>query len=314
MAANVEHREQAAVVLVDLAGGRELAVVQDLLAAMATPTVLIGAEDLDGGPLGWDADPGLLDIAERRVRPAVVWLRHASAAALVARTSRGPLDAAVWAGFLAQVAAAAGTALPGRAALVADPLADAGRLGLTVPRTVVTTDAAAGARALRAPRVIVKTPDFRLHEPDRDRWAACLPVVLDRDSVPAGRAARPLTVQEYVPHERELRVYHLDGGVCAFEVVTPDPATPWTDPARVTVTRVECPAAVAAAVRRLAAAWRLLYAAFDLLVTGTGETVLLEVNPDGDWLWYERKACWHGVSLLAAVMIRQLYLAATSEA
>jgi hypothetical protein len=61
-------------------------------------------------------------------------------------------------------------------------------------------------------------------------------------------------------------------------------------------------------VRTLCAAWGLRYGAFDLLVTSTGEIVFLEANPDGDWLWFEHKAGWHGVSFLAAVMVRELFL------
>jgi hypothetical protein len=57
----------------------------------------------------------------------------------------------------------------------------------------------------------------------------------------------------------------------------------------------------------LCAAWQLSYAAFDLLVTAAGQIVFLEANCDGDWLFYERKARWHGVSFMAAVMVRDLF-------
>ena len=79
-----------------------------------------------------------------------------------------------------------------------------------------------------------------------------------------------------------------------------------------TVTRVECPPAVAATVRALATSWGLRYAAFDLLVTPAGEVVLLEANPDGDWLFYQHRAGWAGMSFLAAVMVRELFVQATS--
>ena len=119
-------------------------------------------------------------------------------------------------------------------------------------------------------------------------------------------------MQEYVVHARELRVYYLDGGVCAFDVRKRDPASFWTDPASVTVTRVDCPEDAASAVRALCAAWNLVYGAFDLLVTPTGELVFLEANPDGGWLWFESRARWHGVSFMAAVMLRELFVRGTS--
>ncbi|WP_327303167.1 hypothetical protein OG730_05765 [Streptomyces sp. NBC_01298] len=271
-----------------------------------------------------DVDTGLLDVAGRRVRPAVVWVRHGSACALMAQArpagSMTPLRAESWSGFLRQVAATADTALPGGAVVGPGQLAQARRLGVRTPRTVVTNDVPTGAGAVGAPTLVVKTPDFRLFEPDRSAWKTCLPRVAGREAVerdpgptvPGGAGERPVVVQEYVPHTRELRVYQLDGGICAFEVQKPDPSSPMTDPDSVTVTRVDCPHPAAEAVRTLCAAWNLRYGAFDLLVSDTGDVVFLEANPDGDWLWFERKARWHGVSFMAAVMVRELFVRSTS--
>lgn len=310
-------------VLVNCAGGPELEIVHNALTGpLGTPTVLVRPGELGSTPMALDVDSGLLDIAGRRVRPAVVWVRHASACALLAQArpagSVTPLQAESWSGFLRQVASTASAALPGAVpgGTVVGPgqLALARGLGVRTPRTVITTDVAAAAREVESPTLLVKTPDFRLFEPDRANWARCRPVVVGREAaagVPAGDG-RPVVVQEYVAHARELRVYHLDGGICAFEVRKPDPSSPVTDPDSVTVTRVECPPRAADAVRTLCAAWDLRYGAFDLLVPETGEPVFLEANPDGDWLWFERKARWHGVSFMAAVMVRELFVRSTS--
>ncbi|MFI5760930.1 MULTISPECIES: hypothetical protein [unclassified Streptomyces] len=273
--------------------------------------------------LALDVDTGLLDVSGRRVRPAVVWVRHGSACALMAQArpagSVNPLRAESWSGFLRQVAATADAALPGGTLVGPGQLVEARRLGVRTPRTVVTNDVPAGAREVGAPVLVVKTPDFRLFEPDRHTWKDCLPSVVgpeaaERDPGPAPGVAgeRPVVVQEYVAHVRELRVYHLDGGICAFEVGKPGPSSPMTDPDSVTVTRVDCPRPAAEAVRTLCTAWNLRYGAFDLLVSDTGEAVFLEANPDGDWLWFERKARWHGVSFMAAVMVRELFVRSTS--
>ncbi|MBT2478887.1 hypothetical protein J7E94_11655 [Streptomyces sp. ISL-94] len=312
-------------VLVNCAGGRELEVVRDALTGpLETPTLLIRQDEIPSTPMALDVDTGLLDVAGQRVRPAVVWVRHGSACALLAQArpagSVTPLQAESWSGFLRQVAAAAAAALPGGTVVGPGQLVDARRLGVRTPRTVVTNDVPAGAREVGAPVLVVKTPDFRLFEPQPLNWPACLPAVVGREEVaqsaagagggPAG--GRPVVVQEYVAHSRELRVYHLDGGICAFEVRKPDPSSPLTDPDSVTVTRVDCPGPAAEAVRTLCAAWDLRYGAFDLLVSDTGEPVFLEANPDGDWLWFERKAGWHGVSFMAAVMVRELFVRSTS--
>ena len=67
------------------------------------------------------------------------------------------------------------------------------------------------------------------------KWAGCLPQLVDEATAPAGPAVRtdrggaprPVVVQEYVAHDRELRVYYLNGGICAFQVTTPDPSAFW---------------------------------------------------------------------------------------
>ncbi|HEX6499680.1 MAG TPA: hypothetical protein VF054_11705 [Micromonosporaceae bacterium] len=294
-------------------------VVHDLLTdSLNTPTVLVERTDLVTIPMSFDPGTGLLDVDGRRVRPVVVWTRHASACAMMAQARPGdgtrPLDAVSWSRFLTQVAAAATGALPGRTPVGAGQLVDAGQLGVAVPRTVVTTDVDAGVRYLAVPQAVVKTQDFRLFEPDRRNWSTYLPEIVDRDAAPSDRPAsgRPVVVQEYVPHDRELRVYYLNGGICAFEIRKPEPSSLWTDPDSVTVTPVDCPAVAVEAVRTLCTAWGLRFGAFDLLARYTGEVVFLEANPDGDWLWFERRARWNGVSFMAAVMVRELFVRGTS--
>ncbi|MFI5496411.1 hypothetical protein [Actinoplanes sp. NPDC051859] len=298
-----------AVVLVDGAGGRELAVVRDLMGSLQMPVLLLTDTDFGAARVSFDLSRRALIVGERRVRPAVVWTRHAGAATIAARASgrRSGVEAASWAGLVHQLTASADHRLPGRAPVGTVQLLDARRLGVRTPRTIVTTDVAGAARLLGSRRIVVKTPDFRISEPDRRKWPAHLPAIVDRNDLSGGDTEGPRVVQEYVPHARELRVYHLNGGICAFEVHKHEPATVWTDPGAVEVSQVRCPAAVAAVVRTLSVAWGLRYGAFDLLLTHGGEPVFLEVNTDGDWLWYERRAGWHGVSFMAAVMVRELF-------
>lgn len=310
-----EQRAGAVALLVEGAGGGELAAVRDLLAGpLRTPVLLLRADELHKASMTLDVDAEELEVDGRRVRPVVVWARHVSAGALLVRgLSQGsatPLRAQVWSRLLRQVCAMGEAALPGSAPTGARQLADANRLGLRTPRTLVTTDARKAASALDTRPVIVKTPDFRVLQPDPSTWDAYLPKVVDGSDAPDA-PGHPVVVQEYLPHARELRVYHLDGAICAFEVGKPDPASPWTDPRSVTAAPAECPPPAAEAVRALCEAWGLRYGAFDLLVPRTGEPVFLEANPDGDWLWYERRARWRGVSFAAAVMVRQLYVRST---
>jgi hypothetical protein len=310
-----------AVVLVSGADGGELAAVHEALSRWErTPTVLLTRADLASVPLSLDLGSGLLEVGGQVIRPAVVWLRHASAGAIAAQArpagSVSLLGAAGWAALLTQLAASARAVLPGSAPPGPGQLTDAARLGVRVPRTVLGTDAATARLRVGEGRTVVKEPDFRLFAPDARTWAGCLPEVIGE--VPPvvradrGGALRPVFVQEYVPHARELRVYYLNGAICAFQVDKQGPAAFWVLPEAVSVSRTDCPPTAAAAVRTLCAAWGLRYGAFDLLMSPAGEPVLLEVNPDGDWLWYERRARWPGVSFMATAMIRELFLRITS--
>lgn len=304
-------------VLVDCAGGGELGLVRDALAGpLATPVIFLERAELTSLPIALDLSAGLLQLGDGLVRPAVTWVRHGSACAIAAHAQPAGsvrlLAAAGWSGFFERLAGLAAAALPGNAPAGPDQLLDAERLGIRAPRTVLSTDVAAAAQLVGSSRVIAKTPDFRLFEPDHRQWPASLPTVLDAGASVAGVAESPVFVQEYLPYERELRVYFLNGAVCAFEVDKAEPASMWTDPDSVRVSLVSCPQPAAEAVRSLSARWGLRFGAFDLLVTETGEPVFLEVNPDGDWLWYERKAGWHGISFMAAVMVRELFVRHTS--
>ena len=118
----------------------------------------------------------------------------------------------------------------------------------------------------------------------------------------APRPGPPVIVQEYVEHDAELRVYYVDGQVHGFEVGKEAAADPWLAPDRVTVRHAELPQAVVSAATTLAEGLSLRYGAFDFLVQGD-RLVFLEVNPDGDWLWAERKARTAPVTLAVARML-----------
>jgi hypothetical protein len=301
-----QDRAVSAVVLVDASGCRELDAVAGLLGgALGVPTVRISAAELSTTTLALDLGTGVLTVGARRVRPTVAWVRHAGVPALWAYPGTG-FDLRSWSSFLDQIAAVAAVALPGREPGHVDQLVDAQRRGVSVPRTTVTTDPAASALRRAAPVTTVKAvgPHFG------DDAAPCpAEIVGRRDEPPVwARGRTPVIVQQYVPHARELRVYYLDGAMCTFDVRKRGPAAIWADPLGVVVARTRTSRAVARLVHRLAAAWRLRYGAFDLLETAGGDLVFLEVNADGDWIWFEGRAAWPGgVTFLAAAMVGDLH-------
>lgn len=308
-----------AIVLADAAHGREFDLLQTLLEeglGLAVLRLRAAAAQAPLVALSPEHERGLLDDGGQRIRPVVAWVRHAAAGAVYSHAVRtaGPVGlslqgAECWARLLETLAASAGAALPGRAPGFARQLVDARRHGVRVPRTVVGSDVAAAAATLSAPRVVVKVPDARLLSQQPGGGHVPIPEVVDPgDGNPDWMdGSFPAVIQEYVEHAHEFRVYYADGGLVAFHLDKPSPGSLWTDPTRVTVTPTTCPDHLAAITRSLSRHWALRYGAFDFLVTHADEPVFLEVNADGDWLWFERKAGRHPVSFMVATMVAELY-------
>jgi hypothetical protein len=306
-----------AVVLADASPGREFDVLRVLLEEALGLTVLRVQITEPISDVSCDLGERCLTIGGQRVQPVVVWVRHAVAGAIHSHQVRttgaagyGLQGAECWAKLLNLISAAGGASLPGRAPGFARQLVDAGQQGVRVPRTVVGTDVGAAMRILSVRRAIVKVPDARLLEQRPDARGAFTPrVVGSPDETPEWMdGSFPAVVQEYVEHASEHRVYYADGGVFAFEVDKPAPDSLWTDPARVTVRPARCPEHLAGIVRSLSRAWGLRYGAFDFLVTRSDEPVFLEVNADGDWLWFERRAGSDAVSFMAMTMVAEIYV------
>jgi hypothetical protein len=169
-------------------------------------------------------------------------------------------------------------------------LAVAARVGLEVPRTLITSDprrARAFLAALQPRRAVFKalsaTPaDWR---PTRLVGAEHLPRL---DVV---RFA-PVIFQEYVEPGEDVRVTVVGRSLFAasIRVADGDDAVdfrPVLDGARVVPTRL--PASVASALRRLVAVLGLAYAAIDLRRDRAGRWFFLEANPSGQWLFVEER-------------------------
>ncbi|HEX3960097.1 MAG TPA: hypothetical protein VHZ03_26250 [Trebonia sp.] len=274
---------------------------------------------------GLDRTSLVLDLNAGRVRldghwlaPTVIWLRHFTgraievgqagtvASALFARDS--------WQEVAEQVAAISPRALGARRLGTIEQLALARRLGVAVPRTIVTTDLSAARAAFSCARLVVKAAREHFVEAEPGRLTGIFPQVIERRDLPVWPGqGPPVIVQEHVEHTAELRVYYAAGRVLGFEVGKRSPADPWTSPADVTVTTVAVSPAVDAATRALASAMSLEFGAFDFLIRA-GEPVFLEANPDGDWDWAERMAGGEVVTHAVAAMLARLHRSVTLPA
>lgn len=294
------------VVLVDGSACREFGVLRELLhRGFGVPTV---RWDLRGLSTAW----AITDSCGAPERPAAVWVRHVPPRPSGPRDSQHDISRAEvsWFDRLKHLQQAAAMNFPGIEPPPAQQLMDADRLGVRTPRTLFTTDIAAAWSELATSPIVVKVPGPRWTEPTTH------PTVVTRmDELPAWAGSPPagLAVQEYVRHVRELRVYFHNGGVCALQVDKPDAASVWTNPAEVSVTPVKCETGLEHVVQLLSAEWGLRFAAFDFLETEGGDFVFLEVNVDGDWLYFERRAGWDGVTFMAAVMLYEQHTLAITR-
>ncbi|MBT2467023.1 hypothetical protein J7E97_03835 [Streptomyces sp. ISL-66] len=317
------------VLLLSRRGDREAASVASLLRRIGVPVHRLDADGLEG--VEATCEPGgAMTLNGHRFVPTVTWLRHFSLrAAPVAHPAGGQmLYRDSWAALARQLAVVSrvliGATDPGQLR----QLARARALGVRVPRGVVTTDPATAAVRLddertgggpstggpsAGGRYVVKALDRHYVEPEPGGLAWFLPRVLEHAELRGGLGVprgTPVVLQEYVDHDAEFRVYLVGREILSFAVEKDRPRDVWSRPDRVRVRSVETPAAVAGAVRALATAWDLSYGAFDFL-SDRGEAVFLEMNAQGDWDWFERKAGVDAVTRAAVRTVRDLHWSAT---
>jgi len=168
-------------------------------------------------------------------------------------------------------------------------LAVAERVGLTVPRTLVTNDPAR-ARAFLDGRpgapVVHKALDAQPGDWQPTR-------LVGPDDVPRLDRVRfaPVVLQEYVPGV-DVRVTVVgetlfSAAIDARETSSPHDFRPVVEEARITA--CDLPPEVATRVRTLLGILGLRYGAVDLRRRDDGEHVFLEVNPSGQWLFVEER-------------------------
>ena len=183
-----------------------------------------------------------------------------------------------------------------RAARKLPQLALAARLGLRIPRSIVTNDPAearafvAGLPAAAACKSL-KAYGYRDEAGERFIFA--------RRVEPAEFAAAaetvalcPTLLQEYVEKDHELRVTIIGARTFCCRIDSQSAAeatTDWrrADPFALPHRIVPLDPTVERALRAMMEVHGLLYGSFDLIVTPAGEIVFLELNPNGQWLWVE---------------------------
>ncbi|MFI6810886.1 MvdC/MvdD family ATP grasp protein [Nonomuraea sp. NPDC050328] len=166
----------------------------------------------------------------------------------------------------------------------------AARAGLEIPATLITNDPEEflGFYDRFHGKVITKP----VHLPARGRLTR--PVAPSEVGYAGALRYCPVIVQEYVDKRVELRVTVVGERVFAAEIDSQANHLTAHDSrddrlGRTPYRPVRLPAAVERSCLALTRALGLAYGAIDLIVTPDGRHVFLEINPNGQYLWVERR-------------------------
>jgi hypothetical protein len=163
-------------------------------------------------------------------------------------------------------------------------------LGLAIPPTLITADAAAVRRFFAAHdgRVIAKLQTSLAYSMAGGGGLSTR--LLRREDLDALDGLRhcPMIFQRLVPKALELRIAWVDGLAFVGALDGARCGVDWRRESTADWQSYELPRPVHERLARLMAALRLRQGAIDMIVTPAGEHVFLEVNPHGEWGMLER--------------------------
>jgi hypothetical protein len=301
------------VLVLSRAADREMDALSLRLAADGVRLVRIDSDRSEAVPVCVPGD-GRIEVAGEPFAPRVLWLRHFDLTAIPGAASGGygGYVTGQWEAFLAWAVANPAWRLVNRPARDLDRLTQldgARAAGLTVPRTVLTTEPRRSLATLGDPAggYVLKPVGSHWLEPEPGSLRSLFPRRVSRgDLLAGGPEPAPTLVQEFVESDHELRIFVVGDEVIAYRVDKASAEDLWTDPDSVRVTPVDPPARLVPVLRRLSASWGLDVAAYDLLVAGD-DHVFLEVNVTGDWLWFESRAGSDAVSEAVLRHVRAVF-------
>jgi hypothetical protein len=176
-------------------------------------------------------------------------------------------------------------------------LAQAARLGFTVPETLVTNNPRAflDFYAECDSNLVSKSLVFGEVERDGESHLVVYTHPVRRRDVGRYQSIRhsPVIFQTYVPKRVELRVTVVGRRVFAAEIASQESRSTRHDWRRYDDPRIRyrahaLPDEIESRCVRLVEALGLCFGAIDLILTPDGEYVFLEINPNGQWWFVER--------------------------
>ena len=180
----------------------------------------------------------------------------------------------------------------------------AGRVGLRIPRTLITNDPQR-AREFIA-EIGLGSMIYKSFSATEQEWRETR--VLRLDEVPLLDNVRfaPVIFQEYVPAKADLRITVVGDRIFPAAIYSQE--TSYTIDFRVDMTaaRIEplaLPLETERALMALMKDLKLAYGAIDMRLTPDGEFVFLEINPAGQWLFIEERTGQPITTALAELMV-----------
>ncbi|WP_143060305.1 MvdC/MvdD family ATP grasp protein [Streptomyces sp. TLI_105] len=178
------------------------------------------------------------------------------------------------------------------------------RMGLSLPRTLVTNQAEKARRFIR--EIGVGRTVFKAFVASADAWRETRLVRAEDLTVLETVRYAPVIFQEYVPG-KDLRVTVVGDRVFAAEIDATQTGYPVDMRMVVGEARVRpvgLPTAVTDRLLRVMRALGLVFGAIDLRRRADGEYVFLEVNPAGQWLFVEERTGLPITAEVAALLSR----------
>ena len=176
-----------------------------------------------------------------------------------------------------------------------DQIHRAKTIGLCVPSTCISNDPKKVEAFLKSCKdgSIYKPLTWGVVQPD-DEPSDGLAIFTTRidaiDEIVHASEITPGIYQEEVPKQYEVRVTIFGKKVFAVKIDTSNAKVDVRkDLTGLQHTPITLPGEIEEKCLRLARSYDLLYAAVDLIVTPDGECVFLELNPNGQWGWLEKK-------------------------
>lgn len=167
-------------------------------------------------------------------------------------------------------------------------LATAKRLGLTVPRTLITNDPASARAFSEEVGAMVYKPFASGGIGDAEQPRAVYTNVVDPNDLDDSVRLTAHLFQEHIAKAYEVRLTVVDQQFFAARISTHSKSAniDWrTDYDSLTYDVIEVPHHVKTQVSALMGELNLRYGALDFAVTPEGAWVFFEINPNGQWGW-----------------------------